>query len=357
MNLSYLDAGMLSCASNVTSRTTQLAPPQRCVSLEPTGCTSKAPKVGYLSTPPEWLLFLGDSVLRNSFQQLARTLCSAQAREPAFKLLLRQSKTDYHNARFFCFSREANDIAGVHQSSTRQKLRCSAAWVADDRNQSSVETACSACDGARRWSTTTNTTGSFRRHATKTTCVSFEWGSTWKRVENRLRRARNNLSPATEIPRTCGCWPPRAMVINSGLHEVMHQGPPCRPGDSRRWCPREVDGHNSSGSGLFKSVDWQVRWVVHWCREHGVHSLLVQLASGVQNLRIQKVWKRVNLTNNNVRLYNANLRNLLTINAGRQHSVEHGQLCITLLDAFSVTRHLVSNLSLIAPDGLHWAQP
>lgn len=271
------------------------------------------------------LLFLGDSVMRATFQQLASTVCgigSSTSHEPSqFQRLLEYSnKRTYHNARGFCYRRDA---AGV--------MRCAAPWVGSGaRDDIHFEHMCAA-----------TTMAGNGENGSSWTCLGYSWAPMWSDVERQLRRAshvvRNHSTCASQT-----MWPPRAVMLNAGLHEVMWSG--------------RADSRSIAPSGLFLDVDWQVKWAVEWCLSESVPSLVVQYASKVVRHRLS-VWKRRNLSNTAIRDYNRHLKHTLTAAAGMIGSNASSRLCLSTHDAFELSRSLETAGTIHSGDGVHYSQP
>ena len=262
-----------------------------------------------------WLAFLGDSLQRHNFVQFAASFCGGSLHtlrtlgiDPATGAeLLNQS--NYHSSRFFCVNLRSEN--------------CTDAWVAPDRDVCSTTRVHAVCGRLRQ---------------ADTLCVSFDWAPTWTKVYERLRRARDELY---WYPFRSSCaWPPRGIVVNPGLHEI-------------------VDKYAGGVSRAVARARVYVPATVALLRRAGVRSLTVQLTARVQRarLRTRPFGRNVNwyrpegVSNDEVHEYNGVVRDAFA------HAVktdEACRLCVTMFDAFTLTTRLEASNASRTRDGVHW---
>ena len=160
-----------------------------------------------------------------------------------------------------------------------------------------------------------------------TICVSFDWAPTWRSIELLL-----GVAAASETRSTC-MWPPRSVLANPGLHELLGRADTGGAG-----------GLNNATWRMHKSVPRLMRQV----RASGIRSFTSQLVAIVQPRALP-----LNLgaaTNADIHAYNEALQTELTRSAGEGSS----QLCINLFDAYAMSHHLNATGQTHAPDGVHW---
>ena len=242
-----------------------------------------------------WILLLGDSLLRHMFFELATRLCSRDHIRTLTNATKGSSLANYHNSRVFCVDRQG----------------CSQLWVGATTSESPYDvrnsplTKCSESEPAPL-------------HANPPLCVAYGWAKYWSDGFAQLSSGR----------RSCA-WPPRAVVTNIGLHELM-------------------DHAESAKRHAHESLEC---WL-NTLEEAGVRSAVLQSVASINERLTAAHPQRRRLRNTGIVAYNAAAAQTAERTPSKRVCLRAG-----VSDAFNLSSDLSAKGLSRTSDGIHWGQP
>ena len=244
-----------------------------------------------------WILLLGDSLLRHMFFELATHLCSRDD----IRTLTNATKTgylaNYHNGRVFCVSRQG----------------CSQLWVGATMSESPY-----AVRNGPLTTCSESVSSPTLLHAAPALCVAYGWAKYWSDGFAQLSRGR----------RSCA-WPPRAVVTNIGLHELM-------------------DHAESAKRHAHESLQCWLSTL----EEAGVRSAVVQSVASINERLTATHPQRRRLRNTGIVAYNAAAAQTVERTSRKRECLRAG-----VSDAFNLSSYLSTKGLSRTSDGIHWGQP
>ena len=243
-----------------------------------------------------WILLLGDSLLRHMFFELATRLCSRDHIRTLTNATKGSPLANYHNGRVFCVDRQQG---------------CSQLWVGATTSESPYDvrngplTKCSAMSPTPL-------------HATPPLCVAYGWAKYWSDGFAQLSSGR----------RSCA-WPPRAVVTNIGLHELMDHAESAK-----------IHAHESLQCWL------------NTLEEAGVRAAVLQSVASINERLTAAHPQRRRLRNAGIVAYNAAAAQTV-----ERTSSKHACLRAGVSDAFNLSSYLSAKGLSRTSDGIHWGQP
>ena len=242
-----------------------------------------------------WLVLLGDSLLRHMLIELATRLCTPESVRALLNVTKLGTLANYHNSRSFCVTARGG---------------CHSVRVAATRNES-------------LFSSTNRGCGPASASAAPSLCVVFEWSKLWKQTLRKVEQAASAESSCV--------WPPRALLTNVGLHEIL------------------VHGRRNAVAHMAEALPRAMRRLQRW---RPGPKVVLQLVAPVDEDIVASHAQRKRLRNADIAGYNGALVRVL-----RQHQRTAGAPRVGWSDAFNLSRTLAARGLARSKDGIHWEQP
>ncbi len=302
----------------------------------------------------QWLLLLGDSLLRHVFLEMRAVLCGGGSEDHS------RPDSTYHNSRTFCLPHSAHDLGREAFDGASPTSRAPPACT---YSVSSTRTVHADENASQAWGP--RCPAHVLSHGdAHHFCVSFDWAPRWREV----------LAGLDLVAASCGEGP-RALIVNPGLHELAED-----PGSVFRQLasselhglettPRLVDGVRrvpTDSERVRREVEISLQEISASLSRaralapprvggRALATLVVQSTTVVQHEAIprRKKDERRFLTNPAIRAYNAAVGAAIR-DASR--SVAPLGVCVTATDGFALSTR-VGALHNGTIDGIHWRQP